>query len=126
VRWGFHACDGGLIRLPRIVGLGHAMEIVLSGDRIDAKHALRIGLVNRIYPAATLLEKTLAYAAHLATRAPLAQSFAKDVMHRAVGLPLDEALRLESRSFHDLGRTEDLAEGTAAFAERREARFKAR
>ncbi len=126
VRWGFHACDGGLIRLPRIVGLGHAMEIVLSGDRIDAEHAFRIGLVNRIHPAATLLEKTLAYAARLATRAPLAQGFAKDVMRRAVGLPLDEALRLESRSFYDLGRTEDLAEGTASFAERREARFKGR
>ena len=126
VRWGFHACDGGLIRLPRIVGLGHAMEIVLSGDRIDAEHAFRIGLVNRIHPAATLLEKTLDYAARLATRAPLAQGFAKEVMRRAVGLPLDEALRLESRSFYDLGRTEDLAEGTASFAERRDAHFNGR
>ncbi len=126
VRWGFHACDGGLIRLPRIVGLGHAMEIVLSGDRIDAEHAFRIGLVNRIHPAATLLEQTLDYAARLATRAPLAQGFAKDVMRRSAGLPLDEALRLESRSFYDLGRTEDLAEGTASFAERRAARFTGR
>lgn len=123
VRWGFHACDGGLVRLPRIVGLGNAMEIVLSGDRIDARRALRIGLVNAIVPQDELVAKCLEYAAMLATRAPLAQRFARDVMNRAVGLPLDEALRLESRSFHDLGQTADLAEGTAAFREKRPARF---
>ena len=50
VRWGFHACDGGLVRLPQIVGLGNAMEIVLSGERITSQHALRIGLVNAIHP----------------------------------------------------------------------------
>jgi enoyl-CoA hydratase/carnithine racemase len=126
VKWGFHACDGGLIRLPRIVGLGNAMEIILSGDRVDAQHALRIGLVNRIHPQATLLAETMAYAHRLAARAPLAQRFALDVMRRAQGMPLAEALRLESSSFHDLGGTEDLQEGTTAFRERREARFKGR
>ncbi len=126
VRWGFHACDGGLIRLPQIVGLGNAMEIILSGERVSAEHALRIGLVNRVHPAEALLPRALEYAAMLARRAPLAQRFAKEVMHRAVGLPIDEALRLESRSFYDLGRTEDLAEGTTAFRERREADFKGR
>jgi enoyl-CoA hydratase/carnithine racemase len=60
----------------------------------------------------------------LARRAPLAQRLAKDVMRRTAALPLDEALRLESRSFHDLAHTEDLAEGTSAFAQRREAQFK--
>ncbi len=126
VRWGFHACDGGLIRLPQIVGLGHAMELVLGGERVDAEHAYRIGLVNRIHPQAELVPKTLAYAEMLARRAPVAQRLAKEVMRRSVGLPLDEALRLESRSFHDLGTTEDLAEGTASFRERREAEFKGR
>ena len=126
VKWGFHACDGGLIRLPQIVGLGNAMEIILSGERTGADHALRIGLVNRIHPQSELLEKTLYYAAMLASRAPLAQRFAKDVMKRSVGLPVEEALRLESRSFYDLGRTEDIAEGTTAFRERREATFKGR
>lgn len=125
-RWGFHACDGGLIRLPQIVGLGNAMELILSGDRIDAEHALRIGLVNRILPQAELLPKTLEYAQRLAQRSPLSHRFAKEAMKRAVGLPLDEALRLESRSFYDLGRSEDLAEGTASFRERRDANFKGR
>jgi enoyl-CoA hydratase/carnithine racemase len=62
----------------------------------------------------------------LASRAPLAQRFARDVMKRAVGLPLDEALRLESRSFHDLGQTADLAEGTTAFREKRSPQFAGR
>ncbi|MCA1829096.1 MAG: enoyl-CoA hydratase/isomerase family protein [Myxococcales bacterium] len=125
-KWGFHACDGGLIRLPKIVGLGNAMEIILSGDRIGADHALRIGLVNRIHPQPELLPRTLEYAQMLAQRSPLSHRFAKEVMKRAVGLPLDEALRLESRSFYDFGRTEDLAEGTTSFRERRDARFKGR
>jgi enoyl-CoA hydratase/carnithine racemase len=126
VKWGFHACDGGLIRLPQIVGLGHAMEIVLSGERIDADHAFRIGLVNRIYPADQLLAKAMDYAAMLATRAPLAQRFAKDVMRRSAGMSFVEALKLESRSFYDLGGTADIREGTTAFREKREARFEGR
>jgi enoyl-CoA hydratase/carnithine racemase len=125
-KWGFHACDGGLVRLPQVVGLGHAMEIVLSGERVNADDAYRIGLVNRIWPQAELLQRSLDYAHRLAERSPLSQRFAKEVMKRAVGLSQDDALRLESRSFHDLGRSEDLAEGTAAFREKREARFKAR
>lgn len=125
-KWGFHACDGGLIRLPQIVGMGNAMEIILSGERVAAEHALRIGLVNRIIPAPALLEKTLAYAQMLASRSPLSHRFAKEVIRRSVGLPMDEALRLESRSFHDVGITEDLAEGTAAFREKRPAQFRGR
>lgn len=125
-KWGFHACDGGLIRLPQIVGLGHAMEIILSGERIDAEHAFRIGLVNRIHPAPQLLERTMAYAQMLSARSPLSHRFAKEVIRRSVGLPMDEALRMESRSFHDVGLTQDLAEGTTAFREKREAQFEGR
>ncbi len=126
VRWGFHACDGGLIRLPWIVGLGHAMEIFLSGDRIDAEHALRIGLVNRVTPQAELLQETLDYAHKLASRAPLAQQMGKEVMLRAIGMAVPDALRMESRSFRDLGNSEDLQEGTSAFREKRDATFKGR
>ena len=125
-KWGFHACDGGLVRLPMIVGLGNAMEIILSGERIDATHALRIGLVNRVWPQADLMEKALDYAQMLAKRAPLSHQFAKATMRRMVGMPLPEALKAEVRSFYDLGRTEDLKEGTQSFRERRDAVFKAR
>ena len=124
MKWGFHACDGGLIRLPEIVGRGNAMEMILSGERIDAAHAYRIGLVNRVFPPAVLLEESLIYAEQLASRAPLAQQRAKDVMVRTEGLNLDEALRLESMSFHGLGQTGDLVEGTTAFREKRMAKFR--
>lgn len=123
VKWGFHACDGGLIRLPEIVGRGNAMEMILSGDRIDAAHALRIGLVNRVYAPTRLLDESIVYAQRLASRAPLAQQFAKDVITRAAGLSVNEALKLESTSFHGLGQTRDLEEGTSAFRDKREAKF---
>ncbi len=122
-KWGFHACDGGLIRLPQIVGLGHAMEIILSGERVDAEHAYRIGLVNRVFPQAELLQKTLDYAQMLAGRAPLSHRFAKEVMRRTMGMSLDEALRAESRSFKDVAMTADLEEGLNSFRERRDAVF---
>jgi len=126
VRWGFHPCDGALIRLPRLVGLGNTMEMFLSGERIGAEHAMRIGLINRIYPGTSLVEETLDYAARLARNAPLAQRLGKQVTLRALSMPLAEGLRLESRSFRDLAETEDLAEGTTAFREKREARFRGR
>ena len=125
-KWGFHACDGALIRLPMIVGHGHAMEMILSGERIDAAHAYRIGLVNRVWPQAELLPRALDYAEMLAKRAPLAHRYAKATMRRTYGMPFAEALRMEVRSFYDLGRSEDLAEGTASFRERREAKFRGR
>jgi enoyl-CoA hydratase/carnithine racemase len=125
-KWGFHACDGGLIRLPQIVGMGHAMEMILSGERVDAEHAFRIGLVNRIYPQAELLSKTMDYAQMLASRAPLSHRFAKEVVRRSMGMQMAEALHWESRSFRDVAFSEDLQEGLASFKERRAATFKGR
>ena len=126
VSWGFHPCDGGCVRLAQIVGLGNAMEIILSGERIDAVHALRIGLVNRIYPLSELVPRSLEFAELLAARAPLAQRYAKRVMLSAFDMPMADALRLESRSFYDLGGSEDIVEGTTAFREKRAADFKGR
>lgn len=126
VQWGFHACDGGLIRLKEIVGLGRALEMILSGERIGAERAHAIGLVNRIVPADELLPVALDYARMLATRAPLAQQLAKDVIARTAGLSEEDALRVESMSFHQLGQTADLREGTTAFREKRPARFTGR
>ena len=125
-KWGFHACDGGLIRLPQIVGMGHAMEIILSGERVDAEHAYRIGLVNRVHPQGELLERALDYAQMLASRAPLSHRFAKEVVRRSMGMHLEEALKWESRSFYDVGMTEDLKEGVTSFKEKRAANFKGR
>lgn len=124
VKWGFHACDGALVRLPWIVGLGHTMEIFLSGDRFDADHGHRIGLYNRLFPQDRLLEQTMTYAARLASRAPLPQQLGKEVVLRSLGRTLEDGLRFESRSFHDLAFTDDLKEGTDSFREKREAQFK--
>jgi len=126
VRWGFHACDGALVRLPWIIGLGNAMEMFLSGDRFDADWAFRVGMVNRVVPQDRLLDETMAYAQKLATRAPIAHRLGKEVMLRSLGRPLEDGLRMESRSFHDLGGSADLAEGTTAFREKRDARFQGR
>ena len=123
-RWGFHACDGALVRLKEIVGLGNAMEMILSGDLVDAEHAHRIGLVNRVVDADRLLAESLDYAGPGSRAAPRSpQRMAKEVMHRIHGMSLDEALRLESDSFRDLGDTHDLDEGTRAFREGRDAEF---
>ncbi len=126
VRWGFHACDGALIRLKEIIGLGHAMHMVLSGDLIASHDAYRIGLVNDVIEQGALLAHCMDYAAKLASRAPLAQRLAKETIRRVHGMPLDEALRLESMSFRNLAHSEDLVEGNAAFRERRDAEFKGR
>lgn len=123
-KWGFHACDGGLIRLPQIIGMGHAMEIILSGERVTAEHAYRIGLVNRIHEQAELLTKSLDYAQMLASRAPLSHRFAKEMIRRSTGMTMEEALKAESRSFKDVAMTHDLEEGVTSFKERREAKFK--
>jgi len=93
---------------------------------VNAEHAFRIGLVNRIVPAEELVAFTLDYAQMLAKRSPLSHRFAKEVMRRAVGMPMGEALRLESRSFYDLGQSQDIVEGTTAFREKREADFQGR
>jgi len=126
VKWGFHACDGGLIRLKEIAGLGTAMEMILSGDLFDADFAQRTGIFNRIVDDRPVLDAAIEYATKLASRAPLPQQLAKDTMHRIHGMSMDEALKLESMSFHHLAHTDDLAEGTTAFAEKRDALFKGR
>ena len=99
------------------------MEIILSGGRVDWETGYRMGLVNRIVPQEDLVASAMDYASMLATRSPLSHQFAKEVLKRAVGLSMDEALKLESRSFYDVGQTDDLSEGTTAFREKRQARF---
>ena len=123
VKWGFHACDGALVRLPYIVGMGATMELVLSGDLITAEQAYRIQLVNKVIPQNKLLAETMDYAKNLATRSPLAIRYAKQTIRRTLKMSLDEALKQEVRSFYDLGKSEDLVEGTNAFNEKRDAKF---
>lgn len=124
VRWGFHHCDGGTVRLPLIVGLGNALKMILTGERIDAAEALRIGLVSEVVESHSLLARAEEMALAIARNGPLGVRSAKETVTRALGRPLEDALRLEYLHFSSLVATEDYAEGPRAFAEKREPRMR--
>jgi enoyl-CoA hydratase len=115
---------GGTQRLPRIVGLGRANELIATGRMIDAEDALRIGLVNKVVPQAHLLDETYALACAIANNAPLAVAAALDAARRGLDAGIDTGLRLESTFFGILGSTEDMHAGLSAFLEKKKAPFK--
>jgi enoyl-CoA hydratase len=116
---------GGTQRLPRLVGLGLATELILTGDRIAAQRAYEIGLVNRVVPADDLLATAKDLLRTIAAKGPLAISFALEAL-RASDQPLREGLRHEAALFGQTCATEDATEGATAFLERREPDFKGR
>jgi len=115
---------GGSQRLPRLVGRGAAMKLLLTGAIIDASEALRIGLVDEVVPAAELMDRGRALAAEIAAQAPLAVVETIKVVDEGLDLPLDLALLREAECFGRLCDTADKAEGTAAFLEKRAAVWK--
>jgi enoyl-CoA hydratase/carnithine racemase len=113
--------------LPRIVGLGHAYEILLTGRFVDADEAARIGLVNRVLPAEELLDAAVALAAVIAANSSLGVRLTKQVVQANVDAPsLEAALELENRNQVLTSRTEDMAEALRAFREKRAPRFTGR
>jgi len=117
---------GGTQRLPRIVGKGRALELILTGDMVDAEEAHRIGLVNRIVDDSELLDAACALATRMMSNAPLALEAALEAVHRGLDLALDDGALLETAQFGVLAGTEDMREGTAAFIEKRKSQFKGR
>ena len=115
---------GGTQRLPRLVGKGLAMEIILAGEMIDAEEACRIGLVNRVYPAAELLEKAQQLAAKIVSRGQSAVRLAKKAISNGMEIDLARANRYEAELFIRCFTTEDQAEGMDAFLQKRPAQFK--
>jgi enoyl-CoA hydratase len=118
---------GGSQRLPRLVGKGLAMQMVLAGEMITAQEALRIGLVNEVTAAAAeLVPRAEAIAAKIIANAPLAVQYAMEAVNRGMEMTLAEGLFLEAALFGVCCATEDKKEGTAAFLEKRPAAFKGR
>jgi enoyl-CoA hydratase len=115
---------GGTQRLPRLVGRGRALQLLLTGEMIDAQEAYRIGLVNRVVAADQLIPAATVIIQQMLTNAPLALAACIDMVDRGLEMPLDDALSLEATQFGVLISTSDTAEGTRAFLEKRAPRFR--
>jgi E-phenylitaconyl-CoA hydratase len=126
VRRGIIPGGGGTQRLPRTVPLGIALEMLFTGDPIDAHEAWRIGLVNRIVPAAELMSAAEALARRICQNAPLSVRAVKELAYRGRNLTLEEGLREELLMARAIRTTEDSKEGPLAFAKKREPEWKGR
>ncbi len=119
VKLGVVAGYGGTQRLPRLVGRGAALKLLLTGAIIDAHEALRIGLVDEVVPAADLMQRAEALALEIAANAPLAIAETLRTVDEGLDLPLDAALAREAAAFARLCASADKAEGAAAFLAKR-------
>lgn len=114
---------GGTLRLPRIVGKGRALELILTGEMIGAEEAHRIGLANRISPADTLLNDAREMMTTILRNGPVALGLAIECTTRGMEMSVDDGLALESNLFGLLAATDDMREGMTAFMEKRKANF---
>lgn len=115
---------GGSQRLARLVGKGRAMQLLMTGEMIDAAEAYRIGLVNKIFPAAELMDGAKEMMKTILANGPLAVALCIEAIDRGLEMSLDEGLVLEANHFGLLAATEDMREGMRAFLEKRTAAFK--
>jgi enoyl-CoA hydratase len=126
IKLGLIPGGGGTQRLPRLVGLGRAMYLNLTGDPIDAQTAYDWGLVERVVPRAELLETAVGIAKTIAARSPHAVSVLRELARTTRDISLEEGLRREADGFRRCLASEDGAEGVAAFLEKREPQFTGR
>lgn len=117
---------GGTQRLPRLIGKGRALQLLLTGEMIDAAEAYRIGLVNKVVPAADLLSTADAMLRAMLANGPLALGLCIEAVNRGYDASLEDGLNLEANHFALLSGTKDMAEGTAAFLARRPPAFEGR
>ncbi len=117
---------GGTQRLPRLVGLSRALELMLTGDMINAKAAEAMGLISRAVPEEDLLKQAMGLAKKIAGKSRPAVQRILRLAREGLGLPLDQGLRLESELFGELCETHDMREGLASFLEKRQPKFEDR
>jgi enoyl-CoA hydratase/carnithine racemase len=116
--------DGATQRLPRLIGKAKAMEMILTGETIDAVDAYRIGLVNKVVPPKELIQAVKNMGQAMAAKASLPLKYAKEAIHKGLDLTLEQGLRLEADIYFLLQTTEDRTEGIRAFLEKRHPQFK--
>jgi enoyl-CoA hydratase len=126
VKLGIMCGYGGTQRLPRLVGQGRALEMLLTGEMVDAAEALRIGLVNRVFPAESLLAEAEGLLRKMLANGPLSLRFTLEAVRSGLEMPLDEGLRLEATLFGLICTSDDMKEGTQAFLEKRPGQFSGR
>jgi len=117
---------GGTQRLTKLIGKTKALEWLWTGERMSAKEAHALGIVNRVVAPELLLEETMRLARKLAAKPPLSLRLIKEAVNKAVDYPLYEGMQFERKNFYLLFATEDQKEGMAAFIEKREPRFQGR
>ena len=124
VAQGLIPTDGGTQRLPRIVGRGKALELILTAETITAGEALEIGLVSKVVSAANLIAEAEALAKTIATKGPIALRYIKEAVNKGLDLTLEQGLRLEADLYFLLHTTADRTEGINAFIKKRPPKFK--
>jgi len=110
---------GGTQRLPRLIGEGAALQLILGGDAVTAEEALRLGLVNAVYQPEELSDAVRKQAMRILSRGPTALAFAKEAVRRGAGVPLVEGLAIEADLFGILSSTKEMREGLQAFLAKR-------
>jgi enoyl-CoA hydratase/carnithine racemase len=115
--------DGGTQRLPRLIGQSRAMQMILTGDLMNAGEACRVGLISRIVPSESLMNAAMDMAREMAGKSPLSLSYAKEAIYKGIELTLEQGIRLELDLYLHLFTTADRIEGITAYKEKRKPKF---
>ena len=124
ISYGFIPLDGGTQRLPRVIGRGNALELILTAKTINAKEAQTIGLVNMVVSGPSLISETEALAKEMTKKGPIAMRYVKEAVYRGMDLSLNEGLQLEADLYSLIQTTSDRYEGVKAFLKKRNPIFR--
>lgn len=126
IKFGLIPWDGGTQRLPRLIGKAKSLEMILTGELIDAQEALRIGLINKLVAKEELMKIGIELANKIASMAPIPLRYIKEAINKGMDMTIEQGLRLEADLYLLIHTTRDREEGIKAFREKREAKFEGR